>query len=140
LHIIQALMQKVDHLAIAMVTDENEQMKEPDELDLFYQTTETFHTIQQVANDIDVPIAESISLQVKENERSEAFIHLEEHFDDRPAPSFAGEWKQDIGLYEAIHPRAEVDGVVQEILQLVRDKEYRYKDMVIYVRDTAIYH
>src|SRR5699024_10418232 len=38
------------------------------------------------------------------------------------------------------HPRAELEGVIQEILRLTRGEEYRYRDIVIYLRDAEIYH
>lgn len=45
-----------------------------------------------------------------------------------------------IKLAEAVHPRAEVEGVAQEILHLVRDQGYRYKDIAILMREPEVYH
>src|SRR5699024_9901595 len=41
---------------------------------------------------------------------------------------------------EAVHPRAELEGVIQEILRLTREEDYRYRDIVIYLRDAENYH
>lgn len=38
-----------------------------------------------------------------------------------------------------MHPRAEVEGVAGEILSLVRDEEYRYRDISILVRQPDVY-
>ena len=43
-------------------------------------------------------------------------------------------------LKEAVHPRAEIEGVIQEILRLTREEKYRYRDMVIYLRDASQYN
>src|SRR5699024_2975853 len=65
-------------------------------------------------------------------------LHLERYFDKRPAPPFNGDVP--IQLNYAVHPRAEVEGAAQEILKLVRDEGYRYKDIAILMRDSELYH
>src|SRR5699024_4573527 len=71
-------------------------------------------------------------------QRNPAFRHLEQHFDVRPAPEYTGEVP--IQVAEAVHPRAEVEGAAQEIIRLVRDEHYRYKDIAIFIRQTETYH
>src|SRR5690625_4860675 len=66
------------------------------------------------------------------------FDHLERYFDVRPSPKF--EKEVPLKIAEAIHPRAEIEGVAQEILRLVRDENYRFQDMAILVRETDMYH
>src|SRR5699024_7069314 len=48
--------------------------------------------------------------------------------------------KAPIQIAEAVHPRAEVEGVAQEIIRLVREENYRFRDMAIFIRETDMYH
>src|SRR5699024_8126881 len=64
----------------------------------------------------------------------------ETNFDFRPTPEFKQEVNLPIEVAEAVHTRAEVEGVAQKILELVRDNNYRYNDLVIFMRDSSTYH
>src|SRR5699024_865477 len=45
-----------------------------------------------------------------------------------------------IDVAEAVHSRAEVEGVAQKIKTLVREKNYRYNDFVIFMREANTYN
>src|SRR5699024_4360101 len=66
------------------------------------------------------------------------FAHLERYFDTIPAPAYGG--KAPIQIAEATHPRAEVEGVAQEILRLVREEQYRFRDIALFIREPDVYH
>lgn len=143
LGIIAELLKVGRSITIVLTLDEESVVNEVTELDLFYQTSETYHTLLQVARDHDMEVEQSIELDVAYNELAinPALAHIEKHFDERPAPA----WPNNAGippihLAEAVHPRAELDGVIQEILRLVREENYRYRDIVLYVRDTTEYN
>ncbi len=92
--------------------------------------------MEQLAQKHSIKIEkETLSKQTKENT---AFIHLDQHFDSRPAVPY--EKKAPIRMAEAVHPRAEVEGVAQEIIKLVRDENYRYRDIAILLREPDVYH
>src|SRR5699024_6761501 len=62
----------------------------------------------------------------------------EAYFDTRPAPAY--ENKVPFAIAEAVHPRAEVEGTAQEILRLIREEGYRYRDMAVFIREPDTYH
>src|SRR5699024_475851 len=43
-------------------------------------------------------------------------------------------------IAEAVHPRAEVEGAAQEIIRLVREENYRFQDIAVFIRQTDVYH
>lgn len=133
--VIEAMLQKAQNVTITLTMDQaDEIIAEP--LDLFYQTKETFLQLEQLAQKHSIKIEkETLSKQTKENT---AFIHLDQHFDSRPAVPY--EKKAPIRMAEAVHPRAEVEGVAQEIIKLVRDENYRYRDIAILLREPDVYH
>src|SRR5690625_5453456 len=69
-----------------------------------------------------------------------ALLHLETHFETRPTPQYNSNEQIPIEVAEAVQTRAEVEGVAQKILKLVREQNYRYKDFVIFMRDSSTYN
>src|SRR5699024_8927880 len=100
----------------------DQRTEEKSDLDLFYKTSETYHTLQSIARENNINIEETITLQPENGRFKERpyFLHLEQHFNERPSPAYQGQVP--IKLAEAVHPRAEVEGVAQKILHHVRNK------------------
>lgn len=138
LKVIETLMKKCRKTTVVLTMDP-EKTQILSELDLFYQTTQTYHSIQEVAKENGILIEEVVQDGPKGRFKDrQSFAHLERHFDTRPSPVFEGD--APIKIAEAVHPRAEVEGVAQEILQLVREEKYRFRDIAIFIRQTDIYN
>src|SRR5699024_10682267 len=142
LEIIRELLKVSKRVTISLIADEQALEASSDELDLFYQTTETYHVLKQLAAEKEILLEEPIIMQAAKGVfNDKAYIYnLEQHFDERPVPVFKTDATSPVVLREAVHPRAEVEGMIQEILRLVREKQYRYRDMVVFVRDPESYH
>src|SRR5699024_6868120 len=67
-------------------------------------------------------------------------FQMEKYFDDRPATALTGVHGNAVRVMEAVHPRAELEEAIQEILRLTGEEDYRYRDIVIYLRDAENYH
>ena len=65
---------------------------------------------------------------------SPEIAHLEKHFFSYPAPKWNGAGGG-VTLAAAANPRAETEGVAREITALCRDAGYRYRDIIILLRD-----
>lgn len=137
--VLQALMKKAKRVTIALTLDQP-RYGEIDELDLFHQTAHTFQDLERTAQEVNVPVEEVKYVYGGEGrfERRPAFEHLEHYFTTRPAPGY--QEKAPVTVAQAVHPRAEVEGVAQEIIELVRDKGYRYQDMAVLIREPDVYH
>src|SRR5699024_4472725 len=135
-------MQTAADVSIALTLPFLHQQQETTEVDLFYQTMETYHTLVQTANDLAISVQED----ERPGEAYNAFSakpvmsHLERYFDERPAPAYPIKESSPIQIKEAVHARAEIGGAAQEIRRLIREENYRYQDMVIYLRDSATYN
>lgn len=138
LHVVETLLQKCKRVTVALTVDDPSE--NVSDLDLFYQTTETYHDLLSLAQEHAIPVEEIVTLDPKTGRFKERpyFLHLEQHFMDRPSPAFKEE--APIQLAEAVHPRAEVEGVAQEILRLVRDESYRFRDTAVFIRQPETYH
>ncbi|HLS09266.1 helicase-exonuclease AddAB subunit AddB [Lentibacillus sp.] len=137
--VVEELMKKCNSVTVALTADipDHDHLSE---LDLFYQTKETYQALKTIAQENGIPIDEPIILSPEDGRLHNRpyFAHLEKHFDVRPAPVYNGEVP--IQIAEAVHPRAEVEGVAQEILRLVREEHYRFRDIAVFIRQTDVYH
>lgn len=138
LEVLLALLKKCKAMTVTLTLDEVN--KERQELDLFYQTNKTLEILTQIAEENGIPIAETKTLDPMTGRFHDRpyFLHLEENFDKRPAKAYEGE--APIQIYEAVHPRAEVEGAAQEILRLVREEQYRFKEVAVFIREPDVYH
>ncbi|RDW19923.1 helicase-exonuclease AddAB subunit AddB [Oceanobacillus chungangensis] len=136
--VVEALMKKCKSVKITLTLDIPQE--DVTELDLFYQTTQTYETLQQIAAENQIVMEEPIVMGTAKGKFRERpyFYHLEEHFDTRPSPAYSG--KVPIQIAEAVHPRAEVEGAAQEVIRLVREENYRYQDIAVLIRQTDVYH
>src|SRR5699024_9604810 len=139
--IIESLLKTVDKVTIALSVD-YENLYELDELDLFHQTTETYQNLKALAKKIEVVEEEPVLLsnEFSNLKNNPALLHLETHFESRPTPQYNSNEQLPIEVAEAVHTRAEVEGVAQKILKLVREQNYRYNDFVIFMRDSSTYN
>ncbi|WBX80017.1 helicase-exonuclease AddAB subunit AddB [Virgibacillus salarius] len=137
--VVEALMKKCKRVTVALTVEQPEG-DGVSELDLFYQTTETYQALKQTAEMNDVMIEETVELDPEYGRFRDRpyFAHLEKNFDVRPVPHYDGQVPLQIA--EAVHPRAEVEGAAQEIVRLVREEGYRYRDIALFIRQTDTYH
>lgn len=139
LQVLEALMKKCANVTITLTADVTRDT-ELSELDLFYQTKETYQVVTALANENGSGIEEPIIMDPAKGKFRERpyFDHLESNFDVRPAPVYRGEVP--LTIAEAVHPRAEVEGAAQEIVRLVREEGYRFNDLAVFIRQTDVYH
>lgn len=140
--IISELLQKVAHVTVSLTLPSSFDQQETTEVDLFYQTKNTYQTILQTAKELDIPVLENEHPGVAYNSFADKPVmgHLEQYFDERPAPAYPMKEASPIQIKEAVHPRAEIEAVAQEIHRLIREENYRFQDMVMYMRDSETYN
>ncbi|KGX92636.1 ATP-dependent helicase [Pontibacillus halophilus JSM 076056 = DSM 19796] len=139
LMVIQALMKKATRTSVTLTLD-RPRYGDIDELDLFYQTGHTYQVIEQTGQEVGIGVSEIKYLdgEFGRFHYLSGLQHLEHYFNARPAPPYQGEVP--LTVAQAVNPRAEVEGVAQEIVGLVRDHGYRYQDMAILIREPEVYH
>ncbi|MCP3032024.1 helicase-exonuclease AddAB subunit AddB [Halobacillus sp. A1] len=139
--VIEALLKKCRTVRVTLTTElPEDESQEQEELDLFYETKETYFTLKQLAEEAGTAV-DDIEVLNREEGRFKgkpALLHLETYFDVHPAP--VCEENAPVRIAEAVHPRAEVEGAAQEILRLVREEGYRYKDIAVLIREPNVYH
>lgn len=167
--VIEQLMKYAGTVHIALCVDrEYSATERPDELDLFHPTATTLIQLQQMADELQVRREPTVLLegQLGNGGRMNArfssnpmLAHLEQYYHQRriwrganagaDAGSNAGSNTENegdrtpsrhgISIHAAVNRRAEIDGVAREMIRLVRDEGYRWRDMAVMVRNADDY-
>lgn len=103
--------------------------------DIFTQTKDTFDEVKALAEEAGQQVTVT---HVQKTDATGFIQHLDHAFDMRPIAPLNG--PVDLKVAYGVHPRAEIEGVAQEIIALIRDEKYRYRDIALMVRDEGLYH
>lgn len=136
--VIKELMNHCKRVTISMTTDQLSFDSLPDELDLFRLAGEACYSIMEVVKTEGIEMEKPIRLVEQQKWCHPSLRHLETKFDARPAVPFHGQTAIQIG--QAVNRRAEIEGIAQEIRQLVRTKSLRYCDIALLIRNGTDYH
>ncbi|NLZ93057.1 MAG: helicase-exonuclease AddAB subunit AddB [Firmicutes bacterium] len=139
--VLAALFTSAEHLEIALCLDP-QRIRKPHEEDLFHPTLDTYWRLQRLAQDVSVQVDAPLILpQPKHGIRfnSAALAHLEENFAVLPVKAYTCN-APELMLVTAAGQRAEVEAVACDILRLVRENGYRFRDIGIILRNFSVYH
>lgn len=131
--VIGQLMKHAKKVTIALTVDQAFRTNIPEDTHLFRQAGETYSTLYELGKSNGVSVEKDQMLTMPRRYEEESLIHLETHFDHRPAMAYNDSTA--ICFLEATNRRAEIEGVAREIRKLAREDEYRYKQMAILVRN-----
>lgn len=142
--VIEQLLQHARKVSIALCLDREYVAGErPHELSMFHPTASTCIQLSEMAEQLGVVREPAVVLDDDPLPRyaaSRQLAHLERNYERRirwvNAMDEAG---NGISLHAAVNRRAEVEGAAREMIRLVRDNGYRWRDMAILVRNTAAY-
>ncbi len=136
--VLGALFQHARRVTISLTLD-REYEHPPHELNLYRMTGDTFMKLRELAGSLGAELEKTVVLDGKppRYEKAPSLEHLERYYDVRPAQQI--ESAGDILLAAAVNRRAEVEGVAREVLKLVREKGYRFRDIGIFVRNMGDY-
>lgn len=136
--IVEEMMKLCRSVTISLTLDQPYRQYAPDDLQLFRQTGNLYHHLYQAGLRNGIPITEDRILKGTERfGKSPGLNHLETDFAIRPARTF--EHPPDVTIAQAVNRRAEIEGVARDILSLVRQKQHRFRDIAILVRNGEAY-
>lgn len=143
LQVIGELMRASRQLTVCLCVDRDYGSDaEPDELDLFHPTARTLVRLKRIAQAWGIE-EEVVTLDGRPRyERSPALAHLERSFGFGSVKPFRGERAgsgREIAIAAAANRRAEAEGTAREIVRLVRDEGWRWRDMAVLLRNPESY-
>ncbi|MCL6617555.1 MAG: helicase-exonuclease AddAB subunit AddB, partial [Anoxybacillus ayderensis] len=135
--VIEQLFIHCPHVTVALTLDAPyEQL--PNDLHVFRSTWRTYAQLHEMALQNGVAIEKVEQLHENVRHKHEELRHLEAHYDDRPVRVWPKQTEA-IVIGEATTRRAEMEGIAREIIRLVRDEGYRYRDIALLIRNVSDY-
>ncbi len=132
--VISKLEKIAEKIYITVCTDELKVTKSP-EVDIFYDNKQTVSSLCEIA---DIDKEKQIKLTKRYRFKNEELSHLEKNLYATPYEIYNNEVKN-IKLYLAENKYAEIEYVAGNIVKLVRDEGYRYKDIAVICKNLEEY-
>jgi ATP-dependent helicase/nuclease subunit B len=138
--VLSSMLHTAGRVNITMCTDLKTLSGNPDETDLFYLIRETHDSLCELAAREGVLVERPLALDGSEKVRylSPGIAHLEKYYFKYPAIPLDNQGSG-VTLAVAANPRSETEGVAREITALCRDAGYRYRDIILLLRNLDIY-
>lgn len=141
--LLSHLLKLAKKVYVTVTLDAREENRHLKEHELFYLSSQTIEKLTKIADENDVEVFPNI-FPSSCNEvpfryrKSKALAHLEHNIFRYPYKTFEGE-QEDITVTAAKTAKEEVKYTVVEILRLIREEGYRYKDIAIVTGDVEGY-
>ena len=135
--LLKKLMLKANEVNITVCTDKVEEAINPD-TDIFYENKLTLSKIYYIARQQNIKIEKPVELTKKYRFKNEELKHLEENIYAFPYKKYSNDIKN-INLFLAKNQYSEIENIAKNIVKLVRDEEYRYKDISVITKDLEGY-
>lgn len=140
LEVLRVLAKQCKNVNITLCSDGEIQFIEG-ETDIFDVIKNTENRILKIMSEDNISYKEPVNLNKKNIYRfkdSKELGHIEKYFFNYPFKIYEDKCK-DIRLYKANNNYSEIEWVAKDILRLVRDKGYRYKDIAVVCREIDSY-
>lgn len=135
--IIKKLMKVANEVNITVCSDDVT-LSENTDTDIFYSNKNTLNRLFNLAKSENIQIEKSVLLGNEFRFKSPELKHLEENVYAFPYKKYTGV-VENIELFLAKNQYSEIEEVGKKIVKLVRDKDYRYKDISVITKDLEGY-
>ena len=135
--IIEELLTLANEVNVTICTDSLEESKLA-ENDIFNENKKAVSKLKDIAKKNNIDILKQVYLGNTYRYKSEELEHLVENLYSLNTKKYEKECK-DIKLFLANNNYSEIEYVANNIIELVREKGYRYKDISIITKETGEY-
>lgn len=135
--LIEKLLKMAESVNISICTDNILNNTNPD-MDIFYPNKQVINQIIEIANKNNIQIEKNVVLKDTYRFKNKELKELEEQLSSNKKEKYNEECNN-IKLFLANNPYSEVEYIANNIIQLVRDNGYRYKDIAIITKDINKY-
>ena len=136
--IIEILLKQAARVSINICTDSLEESISPD-TDIFYANKLTIQKIMEVANNADAKIEKPVYLEDVHRFETDELKFLEENLYAIPYQRYAKKPVNNIKLFLANNPYSEIENIAGNIVKLVKEHGYRYRDISIITKNLDTY-
>ena len=135
--IIKQLSEAAKQVTISICTDTIEEATTPDG-DVFYPNKLTISRLIEMAKEGKISIEKPVYLQECKRFKNRELQHIEENMYAIPYKKYE-EKPENITLFLANNQYSEIENVAINILKLVKNEGYRYKDIAVITKSLDVY-
>ena len=136
-NVIKELLKKAKEINITICSDGLNIEKDP-EADIFYHNKIVIQELVKCAKEVNTKLEESVELKNTYRFKNQELKHLEKNIYEIPYKKYK-EPVKNIHITLLNQPYSEIEYVAKTIIELVREKEYRYKDISIITKNIDEY-
>ncbi len=134
--IIRKLLRITKDVTIAICADDMQIRAQ--EADVFYSNKQTMYRLMQIAEEEEVAIDEPIECAKAYRFQNEELSYLEQNLYATQYKAYDKE-PQNISLFLAKNAYTEVEHVAKEIVKLVKEQHYQYKEIAVISKNLEVY-
>lgn len=136
--VVAALMKQAANVKIALTTDKQYEDYLPHELNLFQMTGKTYNKLLKIATEEGMEVDQPLLLNEQHRfSGNPSLQHLETFYDTRPTSVYADHTS--LTIFQAANRRSEIEGIARQIHSLIRNENYRYRDLALLLRSSNDY-
>ena len=135
--IIKQLARTASEVNISICSDSIEDSVSP-ESDIFYSNKITISRLYEMVKEEEIPIEEPVFLQERYRFKNKELQHFEKNLYAIPYKKYEGK-PENIKLFLANNQYSEIEKVAINILKLVRNSGYRYRDIAVITKSLEEY-
>lgn len=135
--IIEELLKTAKKISITVTTDDLDMGTNPD-IDVFYTNKQTADKLLFLARKNEIECEKTVFLNENLRLKNEELQNIEKNLYKIPYSIYNKEVK-DISIFLASNPFLEVENVARQIVKLIKNEGYRYKDISIITKNMERY-
>ena len=135
--IIAKLLNQASKVTITVTSNSMEKTDEASN-DIFFSNKETIEKILRIAKETKTTVEEPVFLEKIYRFKSKELNHIERNLYNFPYKKYE-ENVENLSLFLANNQYSEIEEVARRILELVRSKKFRYRDISVITKNIDIY-
>lgn len=135
--VIGELLKVAKQVNVTITTD-NLDMQTNMEKDIFYPNKQTADKLLYIARENEVDCEKTVFLNTPYRFECKELLHLEQNIQTIPYKTYNGD-VNNISIFLAKNPYSEIEEVAKQIIKLVKQDNYRYKDIIVMTKQVEIY-
>lgn len=135
--IIAKLLKQASKVTITVTSNSMEKTDEASN-DIFFSNKETIEKILRIAKETKTTVEEPVFLEKIYRFKSKELNHIERNLYNFPYKKYDGS-VENLRLFLANNQYSEIEEVARRILELVRSKKFRYRDISVITKNIDVY-
>ena len=135
--VIGELLKVAKQVNVTITTD-NLDMQTNMEKDIFHPNKQTADKLLFIARENEIECERTVFLNTPYRFENKELLHLEQNIQAIPYKTYNGE-VSNISIFLAKNPYSEIEEVAKQIIKLVKQNNYRYKDIIVMTKQVEIY-